>query len=108
MDNLYQRFKDDELILRDELAIDRTLLANERTLLAYLRGGISLLLAGVTFIHFSHQGWFTLLGVFCLPVGAAVVLLGVHRYRKIDRAIGILRNRKPPAPEVGSAERNWP
>jgi len=44
----YERFGNGDLILRDELAIDRTLLANERTFLAYLRAGVTLMLAGVT------------------------------------------------------------
>ena len=43
-ENVYSKFSDDDLILRDELAIDRTLLANERTLLAYLRSGVALAL----------------------------------------------------------------
>lgn len=39
-DSPYSKFDTDDLILRDQLAIDRTLLANERTLLAYLRSGV--------------------------------------------------------------------
>jgi putative membrane protein len=96
METPYQRFKDDDLILRDELAVDRTLLANERTLLSYLRGGIALMLAGGTFIHFAETGWFTTLGVFCLPVGFAVVLLGAHRFRRMQRAIKSLRDKRLP------------
>jgi len=108
MDDNYQRFRQDELILRDELAIDRTLLANERTLLAYLRGGVTLLLAGITFIHFSHQVWFTILGVLCLPAGGVVLAFGAWRYRKMDRSIRILRERDAvppsPAPDTASGE----
>ena len=100
MDDNYQRFRKDELILRDELAIDRTLLANERTLLAYLRGGLTLLLVGVTFIHFSNQGWFMALGVLCLPAGAAVLAFGTWRYRKMDRSIRILRERDTATPAL--------
>jgi putative membrane protein len=102
MDNSYQRFQKDDLILRDELAIDRTLLANERTLLAYLRGGITLLLAGLTFIYLSPHGWFSILGWVCLPTGVAVLVFGARRYRRMDRAIAVLRAREktvpPPAP----------
>jgi len=89
----YQRFKNDNLTLRDELAVDRTLLANERTLLAYLRGGITLLLAGITFIHFSQHDWFTVMGVLCLPAGLVLLLLGIHRYRKMNRSIIVLRGK---------------
>jgi putative membrane protein len=50
----YSRFEAAELILRDQLAIDRTLLANERTFLSYLRSGVALLIAGVSIIHFCR------------------------------------------------------
>jgi putative membrane protein len=93
VDTPYHRFADDELILRDELAIDRTLLANERTLLAYMRGGVALFLAGVTFIHFSERGWYTVLGVVCLPAALAIVWLGWRRFRTMDRAIKVIRDR---------------
>ena len=98
-DSHYSRFESGDLILRDELAIDRTLLANERTLLAYLRSGVTLLIAGVSIIHFSHEGWFLAAGIACLPTGAASVMIGVARYLKMNRAIGILRNKAglPPA-----------
>ncbi|MFA6110703.1 MAG: DUF202 domain-containing protein [Candidatus Latescibacterota bacterium] len=106
MDAVYERFREGELILRDELAIDRTLLANERTLLAYLRGGVSLLLAGVTFIHFSQHGWFTVLGILCLPAGAWVSVLGLARYTRMDRAIRVLRDRSTQVEAETGAARN--
>jgi putative membrane protein len=93
VDTPYQRFAEGELILRDELAIDRTLLANERTLLAYLRGGVALFLAGVTFVHFSERGWYTVLGLVCLPSALAIVALGWRRFRRMDLAIKLIRER---------------
>lgn len=83
----YQRFKTEDLILRDELAIDRTLLANERTLLAYLRSGVALMLAGVTLFHFSAAKWFQMVGLFCVPAGVIVMLIGAHRYRRMNARI---------------------
>jgi inner membrane protein YidH len=91
MDNLYERFKKSELILRDELAIDRTLLANERTLLAYLRSGIALLLAGLTFIQFAPGPGLKLIGVICLPVGIAILFLGTIRFSRVKSRIDIVR-----------------
>lgn len=88
----YARFKDDKLILRDELAVDRTKLANERTLLAYLRSAISLLIAGATILHFSVYSWFAVLGVLCIPLGIITGSIGVLRYRKMQQAIGFVRN----------------
>ena len=83
----YARFNAAELILRDELAIDRTLLANERTLLAYLRSGVALLIAGATIMHFTAQGWFYLVGVICVPSGILATVIGIIRYRRMNRSI---------------------
>ena len=87
----YSRFDKDDLILRDELAIDRTLLANERTLLAYLRSGVALLIAGVSIIYFSHEGWFWAVGIGCIPTGIIIGIIGVTRYRKMNQSISLVR-----------------
>jgi putative membrane protein len=92
-DPIYSRFEKDHLILRDELAIDRTLLANERTLLAYLRSGMALVIAGVTIIHFSQEGWFQMIGFFCIPIGLVVGIIGILRYRKMNRSISLIRRK---------------
>jgi putative membrane protein len=89
--NLYSNFDSAELILRDQLAIDRTLLANERTLLSYLRSGVALFIAGISIIHFARQGWFADFGYICLPVGVATVYYGSIRFRRMDKAISIVR-----------------
>ena len=91
MSNPYRRFKPEELLLRDEFAIDRTLLANERTLLAYLRSGVALILAGVTFIHFAQDQWFKTVGILCLPAGIVIMLVGGVRYRKMSSSIAATR-----------------
>jgi inner membrane protein YidH len=65
----YSRFECNDLILRDELAVDRTLLANERTLMTYLRFGVALLIAGVSIIQFSTQDRYWAVGIACLPAG---------------------------------------
>ena len=87
----YARFASDNLILRDELAIDRTLLANERTLLAYLRSAIALIIAGVSIIHFVNHGWFLYVGIGCIPVGVATGIVGVIRYQRMNKSIGSVR-----------------
>lgn len=90
-DSPYSKFSRDDLILRDELAIDRTLLANERTLLAYLRSAVALLIAGVTIIHFSQGGWFQAMGIACLPAGVITGVIGVWRYRWMNQSISLVR-----------------
>ncbi len=87
----YTKFDNCELILRDELAIDRTILANERTLLAYLRSGVSLVIAGVSMMHFSQEGWFHTVGVACIPIGVITGIFGLIRYRIINRSISSVR-----------------
>ena len=82
-----------DLILRDYLAIDRTSLANERTLLAYLRTGITLFLGGATFIHFSNQIWFSVLGAICVPAGLAAFFIGLRRYRFMRKQISHTRSK---------------
>ncbi len=91
--NPYKRFESAELILRDELAIDRTLLANERTLMAYLRSGVALVIAGASIMHFADAAWFWLLGLLCLPGAAGCIALGIQRYQKVDSHIALIRSR---------------
>ncbi len=88
----YAKFEKDELILRDELAIDRTLLANERTLLAYLRSGVALLIAGASIIHLTSGGWFWCVGIACIPFGIITGIIGITRYRGMNRDITRVRH----------------
>lgn len=105
----YSRFAAEQLILRDELAIDRTLLANERTLLAYLRSGVALGIAGVSIMHFAESEWFRLVGLACVPIGILTAIVGIVRFRRVDRAISRIRKkfREVRPPESGEvAERS--
>ena len=88
----YERFLKEELILRDELAIDRTLLANERTMMAYVRLAITLVIAGISIIHFAMEKWFETVGFLCVPLGIAAGFVGWHRYQKMDRQIREIRS----------------
>lgn len=87
----YERFKKSDLILRDELAIDRTILANERTLLAYVRLAITLIIAGVSIVHFAMEKWFETIGFLCVPMGVIAGLYGWRRYRAMAEAIQAVR-----------------
>ncbi len=89
----YSKFEASELILRDELAIDRTILANERTLLAYLRSGVSLIIAGVSIMHFAQTSWFWGVGLVCIPVGIVTGIFGVFRFRLINKSVCTVRNK---------------
>ena len=87
----YERFLREELILRDELAIDRTLLANERTMMAYVRLAITLVIAGISIVHFAMEKWFETVGFLCVPLGIVAGFVGWHRYQKMDRQIRKIR-----------------
>jgi putative membrane protein len=87
----YGRFSPDDLILRDELAIERTLLANERTLLAYVRSAVTLVLAGLSFIYVSDAQWFIVVGVACIPIGGAVLVFGAVRFVRMKKNINRAR-----------------
>ena len=85
--NPYARFSENELILRDQLAIDRTILANERTLLSYLRGAVAMVIAGVTFVQFIEFGILRYIGMALVPIGLFTGVFGLSRYRRINRRI---------------------
>lgn len=87
----YSELPGRDLILRDELAIDRTLLANERTLLSYLRSGVSLLIAGASIMHFASQEWFFYFGAACIPLGLGTTVLGTVRFLRQREAIEVVR-----------------
>ena len=89
--NPYERFSGEDLILRDELAIDRTILANERTILSYFRAAVTLVIAGVTFLHFFEKGWLPYLGMLLTPLGLSVGIFGYVRYRRMDNSIRMVR-----------------
>lgn len=87
----YSKFDNSDLILRDELAVDRTLLANERTLLAYLRLGIALVIAGLSIMEFARADWYWVIGIVCIPGGLTTSIVGVLRYLRMNASISILR-----------------
>jgi len=91
--DIYDRFLRDELILRDELAIDRTLLANERTLLSYVRSGLAAVVGGITFLHFPQNGVLMYMGVALIPLGIAMVGVGYQRYASMRRSIEKVRRK---------------
>jgi putative membrane protein len=79
----YEHFKEAELTLRDELAIDRTRLANDRTFLAFGRTALTLFIAGVTALHFlaSEGLWWSTLGWLFTLGGPFIFWLGLNRYK---------------------------
>lgn len=93
-ENPYARFDSTDLILRDELAIDRTVLANERTMLAYARTALALIISGFTFLHFVETGLLRFIGIVSVPLGFAIGVFGGWRFLRIKWMIDGLRKGK--------------
>jgi putative membrane protein len=93
--NPYERFSGSDLILRDELAIDRTNLSNERTVLAYIRASITLIIAGLSFAHFVQTGYLHIVGFLCVPLGISTGVFGYVRYARMKRMIETARAKTP-------------
>jgi putative membrane protein len=98
--NPYERFSSDELILRDELAIDRTILANERTLLSYIRTALAFAVTGGGIIKFLDGTLIGLLGAGVIVCAAGIAALGVIRYQHVSRRICTSRGAAPSLPRT--------
>ena len=77
----------DEIILRDYLALERTKLANERTLLSYIRSALYLLLGGIAIIQLEGFERIKFLGYVSLGLTIALVIIGVYRFQKLNRQL---------------------
>lgn len=90
----YKRFEHQELILRDELAIDRTRLANERTFLSYVRTSLALGAVGGTLLHlYSDTLYLVILGTVFFAAGVFCFIFGIWKTVSMTKQIRILRKR---------------
>ena len=87
----YSKIKNEKLILRDHLAVDRTTLANERTFLAYVRTALTFIIAGVSFLKFFDGISIIILGWVFISVGALTLIFGTVRCRKMHRIMKKLK-----------------
>lgn len=78
---------DEEIILRDYLAIERTRLANERTLLSYIRSSLYLILGGIAFLQLQEHPNFRYLGMVALIFSAIFLLIGIYRFMLLKRSL---------------------
>ena len=90
----YDTFQD-EMILRDYLALDRTVLANERTLLAYLRTFIGTFSAGIAIIKLLDTPLTNTIGYIFLALSPLFIIFGAIRYVHFSRKLKVLT----PAPK---------
>lgn len=78
---------DQEVILRDYLAIERTRLANERTLLSYIRSSLYLLLGGIAFFQLKTFPDFKYLAILSLVFSAIFLIIGIYRFALLKRSL---------------------
>lgn len=78
---------DEEVILRDYLAIERTRLANERTLLSYVRSSLYLLLGGIAFFQLKNFPDFRYLAMASLVFSAIFFVVGIYRFMLLKKSL---------------------
>ena len=78
---------DEEVILRDYLAIERTRLANERTLLSYIRSSLYILLGGIGLFQLKEFANFKYLALLALTFSAIFFIIGVYRFTLLKKSL---------------------
>ncbi|MGB3607809.1 MAG: DUF202 domain-containing protein [Psychroserpens sp.] len=78
---------DEQVILRDYLAIERTRLANERTLLSYIRSSLYLLLGSIGLYQLKEFANFKYLALLALVFSAIFFIIGVYRFTLLKRSL---------------------
>ncbi len=87
MNSQYEKFCEDELILRDLLAVDRTILANERTFLAYIRTALAFLITGAGLIKFIDSATAFWGGWAFILCAAGILAFGIYRFHQIRKSL---------------------
>lgn len=78
---------DEQVILRDYLAIERTRLANERTLLSYVRSSLYLLLGGIAFFQLENFANFKFLAYLSLTFSVIFISIGIYRFMLLKKSL---------------------
>lgn len=78
---------DEQIILRDYLAIERTRLANERTLLSYIRSSLYLLLAAMAFFQLKNYADFKYVAFISLAFSFIFFVIGIYRFILLKKSL---------------------
>jgi len=78
---------DNEMIVRDYLAVQRTSLANDRTLLSYIRTSLYFLVSGTALIKVEDLANVKEFGYLSFAISLALVVLGFYNFFKIRRKL---------------------
>lgn len=79
--------QENELILRDRLALVRTKLANERTLFAYLRTSLYLLTAGIGILEVDSIRHLKAVAYFSICFSSVLLLLGLWKFWRLSKQL---------------------
>ncbi|MEY8722056.1 DUF202 domain-containing protein [Bacteroides stercorirosoris] len=77
--------ENNELILRDHLALERTKLANERTLFSYIRTSLYLLTAGIGILQIDSISRLDRLAWICIVSGVILFFWGFVRFWRMKK-----------------------
>ncbi len=91
---IHKHYQKGDLTLGDYLGAHRTILANDRTWLAYVRTALTLFVVGVTFIKFFDNRTLFIIGWIFIPIGIAVVLIGIWKYFSVRKMIHGIKSNK--------------
>ncbi|MFW6270676.1 MAG: DUF202 domain-containing protein [Bacillota bacterium] len=93
MNNTLDSEINDELSLRELLAIDRTILSNQRTFLAYIRTALTLLLGGVGLRSLLETSRiYGSLGLIFIIISIVFFILGIYKFIKKKKHIDKIKN----------------
>ena len=84
--NYYKEFNDN-MIIRDYLALDRTILANRRTLLSYVRTFIGLFGGGIGLVELLDNGIIMVMGYFSIAISVPILVIGIINFIKIRKSL---------------------
>ena len=79
--------REQPLIIRDWLAIERTKLANERTFLAYFRTFLVILGTGVTIMKLEFFEDLKSFGIVLVICSICILVIGIYRLIKVRKVI---------------------
>ena len=71
-----------DLILREQLAIQRTVLANQSTFLSFLRTSMYFLMAGLTIQNIFSERKYFFFEILLFIISALVLVVGIYNYFK--------------------------
>ena len=71
-----------DLILREKLALQRTILANQSTLLAFIRTAMYFLIAGISINNLTSVEYGNIIELVFIIVSATLLILGIINYKR--------------------------